>query len=59
VALDPAVAAGRYRGGESACQIAAGAKLTKAGAEGLIRKGGISGGLAWCPLHRVIEVLGQ
>lgn len=57
MALDPAEAAERYRAGESACTIGADHGLTKSGTEDKIRKGGITGGLAWCPVHRKHEAL--
>lgn len=40
----------------SVCQIAEQFKLTRAGAEGQIRKAGL-GGLTWCPLHGKYEEL--
>jgi hypothetical protein len=54
MALSPADAAALYRSGLSACQIAQANKLTKAGAQAAIRKGGRSG-LGWCPLCRKLE----
>ena len=54
MALSPADAAALYQSGLSACQIAADSKLTKAGAQAAIRKGG-RGGLGWCPLCRRLE----
>jgi hypothetical protein len=54
MALTPADAAALYRSGLSACQIAADSKLTKAGAQAAIRKGGRNG-LGWCPLCRRLE----
>lgn len=57
--LDPAEAARLYRDKRhSACQIAADHGLTRAGAEEKIRRGGVTGGLTWCPLHRIHEELG-
>ena len=54
MALTPADAAALYRSGLSACQVAQAAKLTKAGAQTAIRKGGLNG-LGWCPLCRKLE----
>jgi len=54
--LVPAEAADLYRGGMSACQIAAAHGITRQGAEARIRAGGL-GGVQWCPVHRVLEEL--
>lgn len=56
MALSPAEAAALYKSGLSACQVAEAHKLTRAGAETAIRKGGL-GGLQWCPLHRKLELV--
>lgn len=40
----------------SACEVAALFKLTKAGAETIIRKAGV-GGLQWCKIHKTLETL--
>jgi hypothetical protein len=52
--LTPADAAALYRSGLSACQVAEANKLTRAGAQAAIRKGGLNG-LGWCPLCRRLE----
>jgi len=54
--LTPAAAAGLYRGGMSACEIAQAYKLTRGGVEARIRAGGL-GGNQWCPIHRTHETL--
>lgn len=54
--LPPAEAAALYKSGLSACQIAEKHKITRAGAENAIRKGGL-GGLQWCPVHRRLETV--
>lgn len=57
-ALDPAEAARLYRDEQhSPCQIAADHGLTSAGTARKIRDGGVTGGLAWCPVHRRHEQL--
>lgn len=56
--LTPADAAALYRGGMSACQIAATRGITRQGAEARIRAGGL-GGVQWCPIHRTHEELHQ
>lgn len=54
--LTPQDAAALYQSGLSACQVAEQSKLTRAGAENAIRKGGL-GGLQWCPVHRRLETV--
>lgn len=54
--LTPAEAADLYRGGRSACEIAAAHGITRQGAEARIRAGGL-GAVQWCPIHRVHEEL--
>ena len=54
MSLSPSDAAALYVSGLSACQIAANSKLTRAGAQAAIRKGGRNG-LGWCPLCRRLE----
>lgn len=55
--LTPEIARDLYAGRRmSACQIAEQFKLTRAGAEGQIRRAGL-GGLTWCPLCGTYEEL--
>lgn len=56
MALSPADAASLYRSGLSACQVAEQNKLTRSGAETIIRKGGVYG-LQWCKIHCELEEL--
>lgn len=55
--LSPTEAAELYRGGMSACDIAAAhPRLTRSGVESRIRAAGL-GGLVWCTIHRIHEEL--
>lgn len=56
MALSPAEVAGLYRSGLSVCQIMQLHGL-RAAPDATIRKGGISGGLQWCLIHRRHEEL--
>jgi hypothetical protein len=55
--LSPEEAARLYRDGKSSCLIAADYKLTRNGVETRIRAAGVTGGLVWCPIHRIHEEL--
>jgi hypothetical protein len=54
--LTTAEAAGLYRSGMSACEIARDYKLTRSGVETRIRAEGLAG-LQWCSIHRIHEEL--